>query len=647
MNRMVADAKAPPAAVITIESSDDDEEDETLLSDGQRCGLDVFRSILPQVSIGEARARLGSAGWNVELAIDRSLEGRTSGSSYGTGRDMQERREVPESELQGQAFGKDNRGTSATLLDNASCGPKRGIIRPTQCSKGDSDIGNSVIRTDDCNRNLQAKDEEGQLCDQWRTICSRLNGYVFCDPEFPPTTSSIDGRKRSATFGNESTATARCLCGYPAAPNQVQSDGPNFGRFYLACGNKQNARTGKSAPEKDSRKADNTTVASISAIKNPYITANTAQVAPKPPASHKCSFFQWDSTGSKGASGYSSALVSKLSWRNLGAEPRFVICKKEFASSHIRQGAVGNCWFLSALAVVAERNELIRRIMPHTSTNAGGCYQVNLFLDGAWEPIVVDSNLPVVIQKRGKAAKDERFRGGINLDETTVAVPAFCAAPEYQLWAPLVEKAYAKAHGSYQMLSGGFIQEGLQDLTGAPTETVLFRASNFDKETFWGRLLSFSSAGFLMGVATAGGGDGLVGSHAYSVLDIFDLHDCVIGEQSKLTDFVGQKRKKIERTSVRLVRIRNPWGKKEWKGEWSATSERWTKKLRARLSNHRPFAKDDGTFFMCYNDMLHRFHHMDVAMTQKVSFGLRGPGNLTHISELGERVFPRLLQFYK
>jgi len=69
---------------------------------------------------------------------------------------------------------------------------------------------------------------------------------------------------------------------------------------------------------------------------------------------------------------------------------------------------------------------------------------------------------------------------------------------------------------------------------------------------------------------------------------------------------------KKQRTTVRLVRIRNPWGKKEWKGEWSASSDQWTKALRNRLGD-KSYAKGDGTFFMSYHDMLQRFHHMDVA----------------------------------
>ncbi|CAL1166266.1 unnamed protein product, partial [Cladocopium goreaui] len=46
-----------------------------------------------------------------------------------------------------------------------------------------------------------------------------------------------------------------------------------------------------------------------------------------------------------------------------------------------------------------------------------------------------------------------------------------------QLWVPLLEKAYAKAHGSYQAISGGEIAEALLDLTGCPTESIDFDES--------------------------------------------------------------------------------------------------------------------------------------------------------------------------
>lgn len=157
-----------------------------------------------------------------------------------------------------------------------------------------------------------------------------------------------------------------------------------------------------------------------------------------------------------------------------------------------------------------------------------------------------------------------------------------------------------------------------------------------------------------MGVATSGGGEGLVSCHAYSVLEVLEVHDSVVGEQPKVTNFfhatkaqklnnsnsrksatkdddevvvipgpAEKKRDAVmlttegERQTIRLVRIRNPWGKKEWTGSWSANSEKWTRSLRRKLDG-KSYAKGDGTFFMSFDDMLQRFSTLDVAKCHEV-----------------------------
>ena len=52
-----------------------------------------------------------------------------------------------------------------------------------------------------------------------------------------------------------------------------------------------------------------------------------------------------------------------------------------------------------------------------------------------------------------------------------------------------------------------------------------------------------------------------MGSHAYSVLK---------------AAVVENKQGRI----VRLLLLRNPWGKFEWKGDWSYNSDSWTPELR-------------------------------------------------------------------
>jgi len=382
----------------------------------------------------------------------------------------------------------------------------------------------------------------------------------FVDADFRPDTSSIDGRRHDCA-----DSIVLCACGVRAAAKRVQSDGPNYGRFYLTCG------------KPAAKRASDTNASNV----NPY--AKRLKTS--------CNFFQWDKDGSKGA-GYASARYAALAWQWFG--PPYALYRHQPHPSHVRQGSVGNCWFLSALAVVAERPSLISQIVPQRCTNTVGLYQINFCLDGKWTPVLVDSHLPVV------------------QDHKT----AFCATPDHQLWPALVEKAYAKVHGSYAQLSGGFIAEGWQDLTGAPTETLVLGLFRERLDELWQLLQTFSREGFLMGVATSRGGDGLVGGHAYSVLKVYQIDNIKVGSQPKLTEASFTGASSQERETLRLVRIRNPWGQREWKGDFSADSDKWTRLLRQKLGAES-FAKGDGTFFMSLTDMVHRFHHLDVAKTRE------------------------------
>jgi calpain-15 len=55
---------------------------------------------------------------------------------------------------------------------------------------------------------------------------------------------------------------------------------------------------------------------------------------------------------------------------------------------------------------------------------------------------------------------------------------------------------------------------------------------------------------------------------------------------------------------VRLVKVRNPWGSKEWTGNWSDNDKRWTPELKKKF-NH--VNADDGIFFMEFSDYFKNF----------------------------------------
>ena len=123
--------------------------------------------------------------------------------------------------------------------------------------------------------------------------------------------------------------------------------------------------------------------------------------------------------------------------------------------------------FLSALSVVAERHDLCVRLFESTATDEkGGAYGIRFFLDGDWTTVRVDDRFPITAApRRAHLATASKVAYGRCVSETT---------GETMLWASLLEKAYAKAHGSYKAISGGEISEALLDLTGAPTISITF-----------------------------------------------------------------------------------------------------------------------------------------------------------------------------
>jgi hypothetical protein len=151
------------------------------------------------------------------------------------------------------------------------------------------------------------------------------------------------------------------------------------------------------------------------------------------------------------------------------------------ASSDCIQGNLGDCWLISAMSVLAERDELLvggRRGMEldpdmivdkdiasilskgvyppiFHKFRAIGLYVIRIFKNHTWIYVLVDERIPVDIK-------------------TNKPVFGRCKTA-HELWVPLIEKAYAKMHGCYENLISGYVDEGVQELTGMQPEKIFIR----------------------------------------------------------------------------------------------------------------------------------------------------------------------------
>jgi hypothetical protein len=132
----------------------------------------------------------------------------------------------------------------------------------------------------------------------------------------------------------------------------------------------------------------------------------------------------------------------------------------------LRQGYLGDCWFLSSLAAIAERDP--DYLKEHIRQNPNGTFTVTFYRtdvqpndgpsvwqgDSAWTTkttpveITVDNRLPC-------------YANG---------TPGYAQTPDSVMWVAIYEKAYAQYVGGYSKPDeGGFGDEGMNALTGLPT----------------------------------------------------------------------------------------------------------------------------------------------------------------------------------
>ena len=128
----------------------------------------------------------------------------------------------------------------------------------------------------------------------------------------------------------------------------------------------------------------------------------------------------------------------------------------------VAQGALGDCYFMAAMAAVARANP--NAIKDLIKDNGNGTYNVTLYVDKKDSKNVsyrdkhievVDSNFPS--QNDNKTPAYARFgdKGKSN-----------------ELWPMLLEKAYAQYEGSYAKIDKGFTGEAIELLTGMKTKDV-------------------------------------------------------------------------------------------------------------------------------------------------------------------------------
>ncbi|XP_053313882.1 calpain-5 [Spea bombifrons] len=276
-------------------------------------------------------------------------------------------------------------------------------------------------------------------------------------------------------------------------------------------------------------------------------------------------------------------------------------------SSHdLHQGQVGNCWFVAACSSLASREALWQKVIPswkeqewnpEKPESYAGIFHFQFWHFGEWVDIVIDDRLPTI--------RNELI---------------YCHSNEKnELWCALVEKAYAKLAGCYEALDGGNTADALVDFTGGVSEPVELAEENYaadaDKRNeLFERVLKVQNRGGLIScsIKAVSAADmearldcGLVKGHAYAVTDVRRVR---LGH-GLLAFFKSEK--------LDMIRMRNPWGEREWNGAWSDSSEEWQKVSKGEREKLGVTVQDDGEFWMTFEDFCRYF--TDVIMCRSIN----------------------------
>lgn len=309
----------------------------------------------------------------------------------------------------------------------------------------------------------------------------------------------------------------------------------------------------------------------------------------------------------------------------------------EVAPEDLLQGAIGNCWLVSAIAALAEFNGVIENMFEATDgmpTDDWNVYTITLYDLPSYTPVQIQIDERLCSKPDGKSLLGCK------------------PSPDGEIWAPLLEKAFAAHCGGWDAIKGGTSAHAWKILLGIRECCIISRKGdgfvclgNFnpnthqwdpvhlqhgkngglwqqefpelggggegpiDMDDLFDRMCQWDDERYVMGASsyTGSGSDknttqGIVDNHAYSILKCIKT-----------------------RNGTQMLQVRNPWGKTEFSGRWGDGADAWNENPDVFEDCECPVFADDGVFWMEKDEFLTFFEDISLCPMNMSQWVREGP----------------------
>ena len=243
------------------------------------------------------------------------------------------------------------------------------------------------------------------------------------------------------------------------------------------------------------------------------------------------------------------------------------------SENDIKLGMVKDAYFVAAIKALIKYPSIIIQLfktMMLPKDDSG--IQIFLKIEGVWTIYIIDNYFPVS-------------------KETGETI--FCDSPTKNLWAVLLEKAWAKANFGYGNIVQGLTSEVFDAFT--PFISKPINALKEDMESLWETIKVVEKNNCIMTATVKEGTPGIedVGLiKNYSVI------------------FVSCHEETYKGNNIKLIKMWNPFEEMKWLGDYSAKSELWNKDLKTLFKYNGD--EEDGTFLISFDDLKLFFRNINI-----------------------------------